>query len=658
MNRLSVPSERIQSIVRRETKRSLTFQVLLQAALVWEEARSAPARKSDILAGTEFLSVFINGAMAPTPQRRRGFRRGGQHATAASDSTAAESHQHEASIYRISRNPSGSRSLAVSRSQPANDRDEVVRFYPISQRTLENRQQNLASLIDDLSTPGGISSTRLASTTTTTTTTTMASGLSGVRDRTTSSRSNGTSGTGRSVVSRQKVIGVSVTSTVEATPYKVRVEHYDSADAAVVTRPPSSVESPMTREIIREPSREAARTRGVNRPMLASSTTSTTTTSSTMTAMTTPASPSSAGFVTEELSNIVSESNRSEFSVDEDLPRTNWRSRATMTPRIQQTPAYARIKGHRVDKNGNQDEEEEETNEATRIVDIDAITEVNYELPVDNAEPRESSQEPSEPQSMDRLQGRKMGRHYDAPLYNRSGPKAYSQPSKSYKPARAYNEPAKVYSEPAKVYGEPERVYGEPAKVYSEPAKVYSEPAKIYSEPAKVYSEPAKMYGEPEKVYSEPSKIYSEPARIYSEPAKVYSQPAKMYGEPSKVYDSEGQPVIRQQQQKQQQGGEPDEQNYEVDESVSVGSNGNVHGPQLVVTEETPGEDSHKVGYVEEGQNYRKYRVEERTPDGFIVGEYGVVSHDDGSLRGVRYTADGTINPQLIYDALMKFLAL
>ncbi|EZA61057.1 hypothetical protein X777_08269 [Ooceraea biroi] len=615
--------------------------VLLQAALVWEEARSAPAKKSDILAGTEFLSVFINGAMAPTPQRRRGFRRGGHRdaTAAAGDSATAESHQHEASIYRISRNPIGGRPIAVSRSQPANGRDEVVRFYPISQRTLENRQQNLASLIDDLSTPGGISSTRL---TPSTTSTTMASAPLGIRDWTTSLKSNGTSGTGRGVVSRQKVIGVSVTSTVEATPYKVRVEHYDGADAAVVTRPPSSVELPI---------REAARstTRGTSRPMLSPSTTSTTTT---MTAVTTPPSPSS-GFVTEELSNIVSESNRSEFSVDEDLPRTSWRGRATMTPRIQQTPAYVRTNGRQADEN--QDEEEEETNEATRVIDVDAITlptEMNYELPVNNAEPREPNQEPSEAQSTDRLQGRKMGRHYDAPLYNRSGPKTYSQPSKSYKPARAYNEPAKVYSEPAKVYGEPERVYGEPAKVYSEPARVYSEPAKVYSEPAKVYSEPAKVYGEPEKVYSEPSKIYSEPARIYSEPAKVYSQPAKVYGEPSKVYDSEGQPVVR-----QQQGGEPDEQNYEVDESVSVGSNGNVHGPQLV-TEETPGEDGHKVGYVEEGQNYRKYRVEERTPDGFIVGEYGVVSHDDGSLRGVRYTADGTINPQLIYDALMKFLAL
>ncbi|XP_017781563.1 PREDICTED: serine-rich adhesin for platelets [Nicrophorus vespilloides] len=97
------------------------------------------------------------------------------------------------------------------------------------------------------------------------------------------------------------------------------------------------------------------------------------------------------------------------------------------------------------------------------------------------------------------------------------------------------------------------------------------------------------------------------------------------------------------------------EQNYEVDESVSVETNGRAHGVQEAQKKK---EDNQKHGYVVEGRNYRKYRVEERTSDGFIVGEYGVVSHDDGSLRGVRYTADGTINPRLIYDALMKFLSL
>lgn len=610
------------------------FQVLLQAALVWEETHGAPAKKSDIVAGTEFLSVFINGAMATPPQRRRGFRpRVGQHAAAtAGDSATAESHQHEASIYRISRNP-GSRPISVSRPQTSG-RDEIVRFYPINQKTLENQQQNLASLIDDLSTPGDISSTHL--TPSSAVTTTMTSAPTSIYQARTISRSNGINGTIGRGISRQKVIGVSVTSTVEATPYKVRVEHYDSADAVVVTRPPS-LDSTVSREVPKESTKESIKSlTSTSRPSTSLSSTMTTTTTTITTTTMTPPPPGR--FVTEELSNIVSESNRSEFSVDEDSPRTSWRGRVTMTPRIE---------------NNHQDEE---INEAGRIIDVDAITlptEENYELPVENSERRELNEELSE-MSTDRLQGRKMGRHYDASLYNRSGPKAYSQSSKAYKPSRTYNEPPKVYSEPAKMYGEPERMYGEPAKVYSEPAKIYSEPAKVYSEPAKIYSEPAKVYGEPEKIYSEPSKIYSEPAKVYSEPAKIYSQPAKVYGEPSKVYDSEGQPVDR------QESVEPHEQNYEIDESVSVGSNGNVHGPQLVVTEETPGatEDGHKVGYVVEGRNYRKYRVEERTPDGFIVGEYGVVSHDDGSLRGVRYTADGTINPQLIYDALMKFLAL
>ncbi|XP_028897249.2 uncharacterized protein LOC105213871 [Zeugodacus cucurbitae] len=69
-------------------------------------------------------------------------------------------------------------------------------------------------------------------------------------------------------------------------------------------------------------------------------------------------------------------------------------------------------------------------------------------------------------------------------------------------------------------------------------------------------------------------------------------------------------------------------------------------------------DDDAKVAYVVEGRNYRKYRVEEKTDDGFIVGEYGVVDHNDGNLRGVRYTADSTINRSLIQKALLTFLKL
>lgn len=54
----------------------------------------------------------------------------------------------------------------------------------------------------------------------------------------------------------------------------------------------------------------------------------------------------------------------------------------------------------------------------------------------------------------------------------------------------------------------------------------------------------------------------------------------------------------------------------------------------------------------------QKYLVEEKTPDGYIVGEFGVISRSRGSLRGVRYTAHGSINPQLIQDALRTFLSL
>lgn len=213
-------------------------------------------------------------------------------------------------------------------------------------------------------------------------------------------------------------------------------------------------------------------------------------------------------------------------------------------------------------------------------------------------------------------------------------------------------------------------------KFYNQPSKVYSQPAQVYSEPAKFYSEPAKIYSEPAKIYSEPAKIYSEPAKIYSEPAKFYSQPASLHLSPDTLSDQVNwkQPatstysstvisttspsitnpphpsnhrVLEQQPEK----------NYEIDEKVSVMTDGRTHGEQPAGQENCKQENC-KVGYVVEGRQFRKYRVEERTPDGFIVGEYGVVRNEDGALRGVRYTADSDASPRLIHDALMKFLQL
>ncbi|CAG4975466.1 unnamed protein product [Parnassius apollo] len=229
-----------------------------------------------------------------------------------------------------------------------------------------------------------------------------------------------------------------------------------------------------------------------------------------------------------------------------------------------------------------------------------------------------------------------------------------------------HNAHLKVYSEPAQVYSEPAKFYSEPAKFYSEPAKVYSEPAKVYSEPAKVYSKPAKVYSEPAKVYSEPAKFYSQPASLHltpeplpnhtpwrprsqTTPVTSSTNEADISTTPITTIDYKGitQAYIEQQPEK----------NYEVDEKISVMTEGRSHGVQKPNNENCKQENC-KVGYVVEGRQYKKYRVEERTPDGFIVGEYGVVRNEDGALRGVRYTADSEASPRLIQDALMKFLQL
>lgn len=209
---------------------------------------------------------------------------------------------------------------------------------------------------------------------------------------------------------------------------------------------------------------------------------------------------------------------------------------------------------------------------------------------------------------------------------------------------------------------QPSEVYSQPAQIYSEPAKFYSEPAKIYSEPAKIYSEPAKIYSEPAKIYSEPAKFYSEPASLHLEQNGPQSytpwQPRSHASSAATTYNTTPVttitiPNLRNTMIPEHQA----EENYEVDEKESVLTDGRSHGVQESTTEKCK-QDNCKVGYVVKGRQYNKYRVEERTSDGFIVGEYGVVRNEDGALRGVRYTADSDASPRLIYDALMKFLQL
>ncbi|KAL4715592.1 hypothetical protein ACJJTC_009218 [Scirpophaga incertulas] len=250
-------------------------------------------------------------------------------------------------------------------------------------------------------------------------------------------------------------------------------------------------------------------------------------------------------------------------------------------------------------------------------------------------------------------------------------------------------QPNNINNNPSNIYTTPNRVKDNKHMFY-EPPKIYSEPAKIYGEPAKIYSEPAKIYSEPAKIYSVPAKIYSEPAKIYSEPAKFYSEPASLHLEHDKIpntYTPWHSPIQSTSLTAAPWGPSQSSQPLApITTTVNTtpttlntlpnnifNANKIKEGDHTVVPD-TPSEirnsnieesttekckdDNCKVGYVVEGKQYKKYRVEERTPDGFIVGEYGVVRNEDGALRGVRYTADSEVSPGLINDALMKFLQL
>ncbi|XP_054268378.1 uncharacterized protein LOC128990140 [Macrosteles quadrilineatus] len=173
-----------------------------------------------------------------------------------------------------------------------------------------------------------------------------------------------------------------------------------------------------------------------------------------------------------------------------------------------------------------------------------------------------------------------------------------------------------------------------------------AEAKRNYQSTAETVNQPVISQPYPPAAYRSDGNSDDSESRYQETPTRNEEPKEQTYGEPEKVY---GQPEV----------------NYEVDEAVSVITNGKAHGVQVPTpppmqspSNQDDPSGQNKFGYVVEGRNFRKYRVEERTADGFIVGEYGVVSHDDGSLRGVRYTADSTINPRLIYDTLVKFLSL
>jgi pyruvate/2-oxoglutarate dehydrogenase complex dihydrolipoamide acyltransferase (E2) component len=239
-----------------------------------------------------------------------------------------------------------------------------------------------------------------------------------------------------------------------------------------------------------------------------------------------------------------------------------------------------------------------------------------------------------------------------------------------------------------------EKVWGQPEKVWAEPERNWGEPERVHwGDTLKVPA--VKAWGKQEEEEEKAQNDQGTP-RIYEIPpddldetqqGKFYELGEDEEAEPQELNLKESEVKAKvEEAQLASRSWELPELNTPVDHSLEMMSE-SVQVPQThpnsanpnarprsaagdgkaIDTENQNPDDNaeaegerpgKKFGYVLDSSDVRKYRVEERTPDGYIVGEYGVINHDNGFLRGVRYTADGTINPRLIHEALMKFLAL
>jgi len=166
----------------------------------------------------------------------------------------------------------------------------------------------------------------------------------------------------------------------------------------------------------------------------------------------------------------------------------------------------------------------------------------------------------------------------------------------------------------------------------------------------------------PEQVYGLPEINYGTPETVHGKPEEVYGTPELVYGTPETTTASSKAITTTTETSLQNKAidGLIESFNDKLDNRPLDGAG--LPFPSVENVDEELGashqeldNDSDAIQEPDEGQ---KYLVEEKTPDGYIVGEFGVMSPSSGSLRGVRYVAHGSINPQLIKEALRTFLSL
>lgn len=234
-----------------------------------------------------------------------------------------------------------------------------------------------------------------------------------------------------------------------------------------------------------------------------------------------------------------------------------------------------------------------------------------------------------------------------------------------------YATPETNHATPESVHAQPEIVHGKPEVNYATPETNYATPERNYATPEINYATPEMQYGRPEAEFvatfhGHSSKSTTQAASTTTTstttelPTTLPVSESTATGNSIQVVKTAIGPVIS------------ISLSQEAVDQIKELTNPPLDGqpPVSQGLESSPVDDDEDYGdgkgalvsnlddESEIDPDAHKYLVEEKTPDGYIVGEFGVISRSSGSLRGVRYTAHGSINPQLIQDALRTFLSL
>jgi len=186
-------------------------------------------------------------------------------------------------------------------------------------------------------------------------------------------------------------------------------------------------------------------------------------------------------------------------------------------------------------------------------------------------------------------------------------------------------------------------------------------PESVYVTPETIHGSPELQNGTPETQHGTPEFQHGTPEFQHGTPEFQHGTPEFQHGTPEFQH---GTPEFQHGTPEFQHGTtESDHGTTEADVVEPVTDSGvrsEPSGKELIdwSVDATPPQNLSEEDPMGETADAHKYLVEDRTPNGYIVGEFGIVSRSSGSLRGVRYTAHGSINPDVIKEALRTFLSL